>query len=375
MRRIPKHVRAFYTVDKISFSLKTTCDAVAKRRSQRLANLLDEQWFAMGIQQDVGFGRYLANSAVSSLPPSASQIVHKDDPAILLSEAAECYGRLRGEQKGATFHQGITRSIGYLIAVSGDKEITKYERRDANLLRDYLIDKGLAGPSIARTLGIIRAIFNFTISEHALKMDNPFQRVQFDRTRGSKTRETIPTETISFIQSLCHQENDEARWILALISDTGLRLAEAAGLLLDDLVLSHEYPHVIVQIRPWRSLKTKSSARTVPMVGSSLWAAQQIMATNSKSKFAFPRYNEGKDFTATNSASAALNKWLKARTSTAYTIHGFRHAMRDRLRAVECPSDIIDQIGGWHTEGVGSQYGNGYSLEITHRWMSRIAIT
>mgnify|MGYP006097400181 CR=1 FL=1 len=28
--------------------------------------------------------------------------------------------------------------------------------------------------------------------------------------------------------------------------------------------------------------------------------------------------------------------------------------MRDRLRAVECPSDVIDQIGGWLTQGVGN---------------------
>jgi len=375
VRRIPKHVREFYTVDKISFSLKTTCDAVASRRAQRLTNLLDEQWFAMGIQQDVTFGRYLVKNALSPASPSAAQTPHKDDPAILLSNAAECYGRLRGELKGATFHQGITRSIGYLLSVSGDKAITDYERRDANQLRDHLLEKGLAGPSIARTLGIIRAIFNFTISEHALKMDNPFQRVQFDRTRGSKIRETIPKEIISLVQSFCYQEDDEARWLIALISDTGMRLGEAAGLLLTDLVLSHEYPHVIVQTHAWRSLKTRSSARTVPLIGSSLWAAQRILEEHGKSKFAFPRYNEGRDLTATNSASAALNKWLKKRTSSTYTIHGFRHSMRDRLRSIECPSEIIDQLGGWHTEGVGSQYGNGYSLINTHRWMSGIMIT
>ena len=34
----------------------------------------------------------------------------------------------------------------------------------------------------------------------------------------------------------------------------------------------------------------------------------------------------------------------------------FRHSLRDRLRAVECPADIIDQIGGWSTSGVGQQY-------------------
>jgi hypothetical protein len=41
-----------------------------------------------------------------------------------------------------------------------------------------------------------------------------------------------------------------------------------------------------------------------------------------------------------------LNKWLKSKIGQGYTIHSFRHSMRDRLRAVECPSEIIDQIGG-----------------------------
>ena len=42
-------------------------------------------------------------------------------------------------------------------------------------------------------------------------------------------------------------------------------------------------------------------------------------------------------------------------------MHSFRHSMRDRLRAVECPSDVIDQIGGWLTQGVGASYGLGHN--------------
>ena len=41
-------------------------------------------------------------------------------------------------------------------------------------------------------------------------------------------------------------------------------------------------------------------------------------------------------------------------------MHSFRHSMRDRLRAVQCPSDITDQIGVWATDGVGQGYGSGY---------------
>ena len=47
--------------------------------------------------------------------------------------------------------------------------------------------------------------------------------------------------------------------------------------------------------------------------------------------------------------------------------------MRDRLRAVECPSDFIDQIGGWATEGVGQSYGAGYELKLCAKWMRLVS--
>jgi hypothetical protein len=41
---------------------------------------------------------------------------------------------------------------------------------------------------------------------------------------------------------------------------------------------------------------------------------------------------------------------------------------------VECPSDIVDAIGGWKTSGVGQGYGNGYPLEVLKRWMEKITL-
>jgi hypothetical protein len=55
-------------------------------------------------------------------------------------------------------------------------------------------------------------------------------------------------------------------------------------------------------------------------------------------------------------------------------VHSFRHSMRDRLRAVQCPSDIIDQIGGWQTTGVGQGYGDGYPMDIKWECMSAICL-
>ena len=128
-------------------------------------------------------------------------------------------------------------------------------------------------------------------------------------------------------------------------------------------------PHITLRKHPWRSLKTASSERDIPLVGSAYDAAKRVIEQDQK--FAFPRYcNEAK--CGANSASAALNKWLKPRISDGCVIHSFRHSLRDRLRAVECPSDIIDAIGGWTTAGIGHRYGSGYDLAVKYRWMEKM---
>jgi hypothetical protein len=48
--------------------------------------------------------------------------------------------------------------------------------------------------------------------------------------------------------------------------------------------------------------------------------------------------------------------------------------MRDRLRAVECPKDIVDQIGGWSSGSVGESYGQGYTVNILVKWLAKIVI-
>ena len=73
-----------------------------------------------------------------------------------------------------------------------------------------------------------------------------------------------------------------------------------------------------------------------------------------------------------SAALPALNKWLKGNIGEGYTMHSFRHSMRDRLRAVECPSDVIDQIGGWLTVGVGASYGLGHNHQALTRWIVAI---
>ena len=46
--------------------------------------------------------------------------------------------------------------------------------------------------------------------------------------------------------------------------------------------------------------------------------------------------------------------------------------MRDRLRAVESPASLIDQIDGWSRLGIGEEYGSGYKVEQMYLWLLKI---
>ena len=154
------------------------------------------------------------------------------------------------------------------------------------------------------------------------------------------------------IQHECIQLDDEPRWLIARIGDTGMRLSEACGL-----------PQINFVVQLWGWLKTDSSSRQIPLVGNSLWTTQRVV--KQRHQFAFPKYCNQTKCNA-NSANAALNKWLKTRVPDGYVMQLFRHNLRDRLRAVESPATIINALGGLTTEGVGRQDGKGHSLTTKH---------
>lgn len=371
VRRVPGDLRRHYSSDRISYSLRTRSKTVATARATQAACKLDEFWFHLRTKDADFPGRHLLR--VGQSQPSESV---NDSPvnstAPKFSEGVLTYLALKGVNKSEGFKRTAERSCGYVIDVCGDRSLDQYTKADANKFRDALIERGLAGSSITRIFGSVRSVFNFASSEEGLTLTNPFARVYYDRTAGVSDRVSIPVDDIRMIQTKCRELDDELRWLVALVSDTGMRLAEAAGLLRDD-IQTDEDGQLVVNItpHPWRRLKTKGSERTVPLVGASEWAARRILDNREQSEFAFPRYNRTGS-TNSNSASAALNKWLKPMVPEGASMHSFRHSMRDRLRAVECPSDIVDQIGGWQTDGVGQGYGNGYPIGILLKWLSEV---
>ena len=352
-RRVPKALLEHYPKPRIVVALKTRQFRDALRQSQIISKRLDDQWFHM--QLDAMGLDNVQSKLFQPVKPSAP----------LISEATSFYLRLKGEVKDKVFIRAAQRNSASVIEVLGDRPINDYASSEAGKLRDVLLNRGLAVTSIKRMFGSVKAIINLAMAEHGIEGRNPFASIYMPDEMPEE-RQPKPLDAIRSIQRECMAVDDENRWLLALISDTGMRLSEATGLAKDDIVLDGGIPHIIVRPHPWRRLKTKGSERLVPLVGASLWAARRLQQHDNS--HAFPRYCDGKTCNA-NSASAALNKWLKPRVNEDAVVHSLRHSMRDRLRAVECPSDIIDQIGGWSSATVGSSYGKGYELPVLAKWM------
>ena len=335
-RRVPKDLEGHYKASKIVFSLKTKSLKNAKAKSALLASQLDEEWSTLRWRRnDSPLRKFLVEEAYEARGQSL---------APLMSEAKEIYLRTKGVSRPKTFTQAIDRTVNNLLELVGDKPIDMYSRLDANLLRDNLMSRSLNNATVKKHLNTLRTIINFVNRECGLKDMNSFSGMYFgeDDLNTESKRQPIPLLIIRSIQRECQQYDDESRWLISLISDTGMRLSEATGLITNDLCLETEHPHISLVAHPWRRLKTKGSKRIVPLVGEALWAIKKAQDATT-SKFLFPRYcNESG--CKSNSASASLNKWLSQRVPNGCVVHSFRHSIRDRLRAVECPHDIMDRL-------------------------------
>ena len=360
-RRVPMDVRGHYKSHSIACSLKTRSRRIALRAASSLSLQLEEYWMALRVNQ-------LTSVHCKKLKTSPDHAVS----GVSFMDAKDLYLKLKGQGKAESFATYTERNVDYVLEAIGNKDLMDYEPSDGGVFRDWLTEKGLASSSVKRVFSTIRAITNLAIAEYGLDMRSPFANVYFPELDDIKERLPVSPHDIKLIQRHCRETNDEMRWLLALISDTGMRLAEAAGLALTDIVLDSEIPYINLKPNESRRLKTKQSSRKIPLIGLSLWAAQQVKS-EFNGTYAFPRYTKGGRCNA-NSASAALNKWVKQIATQPVSLHSFRHSLTDRLRAVQCPRDIIDAIGGWTAGSIGEKYGQGYKLDVLHEWMLKLVI-
>ena len=361
-RSIPSDLKHRFKKRKIEVSLRTKSESESKaaKSAAALSDRLERYWDSL--RMEMIYSRELGLKALQETKrPNGNHFS--------LSDALALYHRLKGNGKNQLFYDISNRSICYLAECLEHDDLSNLEISDAGRFQDYLFTRGMSSSSVKKVFSSVKSIVNLAIREQGLTVTNVFSGTFIPDDGAKQRRNPIPTEALQRVQRDCQNLDYEPRWLINLISDTGMRLSEACGLLTSDFHLDKATPFVDVNEHPWRRLKTASSQRQIPLNGFSLWAAQRIVS--SASEFAFPRYCNDQKCNS-SSASAALNKWLKPRVPNGCVIHSFRYSLRDRLLAVECPADIIDAIGGWTTEGIGHKCGPGHDLEVKHRWMGHM---
>ncbi|RYC29834.1 integrase [Lichenibacterium minor] len=300
-------------------------------------------------------------------------------PRVLLSDARDLY--LKHNTKGSTpkLKADTTRAVAALIAFRGDLPLEAYARQDALDLRDHLLAEGKNPNTVRRQLSPLLSVFKTAIDEHFLDIRNPFGSVKIaSEDRDTLKRVPYTSDELCIIAKACRERGDDIRSIIALLSDTGARVAEIVGLRFEDVVMAAPAPFIHIREHGTvRTLKNANSVRRVPLVGEALWAAQRALEASGKVKdgkgWLWPRYASDVEIKATH-ASGAFNKWLRTLpgVSPDKTCHCFRHAMRDRLRVAHVPGDMQDAIGGWGEKTTGAKYGEGYKPETLAPYMAKI---
>ena len=320
--------------------------------SKRLSDVLEGAW----------------SSTTDATPVNVVTIIEGFQPRrVALSEVAAEYLALK------QIDQTPPRAaLSTFISLAGDRDVSEYTRQDAKLFVHHLEMKGNKTATIRRRINSLSAIMNYAYSELDLDKRNPFTRL-FIRNEGDDVfkRGTFINDQLKLGYAKALASGSSVKLLMPLLGETGCRLAEIFGLRLDDIDLENE----LIHIRPnsARRLKNKTSERVVPLVGYAKLATEQALI-KADDQWLFSQYIKAGHCYATHASNAA-NKWLK-KDFGGLTAHSLRHTFRDRLRAVECPMDMIDQIGGWRSVGgIGAGYGHGYSKAQLGRWLRLVSIS
>jgi integrase len=284
----------------------------------------------------------------------------------------------RGREAFALFTR---RTFAALVAVTGNKEIDAFTREDARRYLNDTLANGRKTATVRRRLNVFVAAWGVYRREKSPHLPNPFEKLSIPGEHEDKSdRSPFTPAQLAGLYAACRDKDDDRRWLFALMIDTGARIAEVTGLALDDLKVDAPVPHVVIRPHPWRTLKNLNSAREVPLVGASLWAARRILETAPEGqRFAFPRYTTETRCNNTVS-SATLVKWVRGLKVDGESLagnglnHELRHSMSDRLREVQCPKPIMGAIEGHGKQDVADGYGHGYSLKVKLEWLQKVAL-
>ena len=251
-RSIPTNLRYRFNKQKIEVSLRTKSETIAAKSAATFSDRLGRYWDSL--RMEAIYSRELGIKALENTNTTQTGDYK-------LSTALKLYHRLKGIGNSRLFFEISTRSIRYLEEYLGHDNLFAVKPLDAGHFRDSLFERGLSSSSVKSVFSSVSAIVNLAIREHGLAIENILSGTFILDDGNKKQRLPIPNDLLTQLQSECRNIDDEPRWLIALISDTGMRLSEACGLHTSDINLNTDTPHINLIEHPWRGLKTNSSSR------------------------------------------------------------------------------------------------------------------
>lgn len=409
-KRIPERFRHYFKQADIQISLDTDCEHIAQQKAYNL-NLILKEYIDSLTPDDIekadinavitearkyGFQympkkdivnqaslvefvnrvntAFIAKNAVSkeAILGGAGEI----SSTITLSQAQKEYFEYEsGNQKSMSENQlrkwknPRLKTVKNFINQIGDKPLNEISRTDILEFRSGWVKRieqeNLSSSSANKEFGFLRRILNVAVDNHGLDLSvhDIFRNINLKKVEKSKR---LPFST-EYIQNVLFQPlntHHEISMLVYAMADTGARIGELVGLEDDDVLLDSEIPHIKIRPNGTRKLKTPQSERDIPLVGSSLYAFQQLQGP-------FKHY-----FGKSDLISSTGNKFLKENSlfpSRQHTLYSLRHSFEDRLTAVEPPDKLQAALMGH--KYARPRYGLGPTLEQKHFWLSKIAFT
>lgn len=310
-----------------------------------------------------------------------------DKPKVMLSDLIMEYEAASKTDMAAMsvnqlrkWRNGKKAAVEKFIEVRTDRALSDLSRADFTGYADHWearvisgeINAGTANKSISHVTGMVRAV------NKRLRLGLDPSIFTETRLEGGRDGNRSPF-TVDHIRNVilapCALDglNDEAKDVVYIVMETGCRPSEIVNLSKGRIKLGAEIPFIRVEAEG-RLLKTEHSERDIPLVGMALEAMKRHPA-------GFPRYHDkGDNLSATLMKHFRRAKLLPKvsddvplKKRPKYGVYSFRHSLKDRLKAAECPEEMIDELMA-HATGK-PKYGDGYGLQLKAKYLKAIALT
>jgi len=302
-----------------------------------------------------------------------------------LSVAMKFYAEVKANIVKPNVIKATQRYTDEFVSTVGDLELGEIKRDHVRTYVTALLERGLKASSVKIAvvrLGVI--VQHYTLEKDLSGVSNPFQSFQVAKTTDTESERRRPYTSAEYKELIALTETpitgkEDLQLAIQLIATTGARMSEIVGLRLEDVILTPTGLSLQLFDNESRSLKTKHSRRTVPIVYwqsmSGLHRRIEEMKTT-KEIYLFPHWKDRHgQFSAKSSllVDAKVRKDLTV-SGTRTALHSLRHTVAQALKDVQAPLDVVNSLLGWSGKGMASHYGGELAMSVKREWLSK-AIT